>query len=100
MEFYALTDPFGDTPDAPIVIINQDGTGVRVWDKNTNKWVDAPIYMDSLFGDDPGWVHLTEQEAAGYRADQVGMDPAGFERLMKANRAAEAVTPDPAVQPA
>lgn len=90
MNYYVMTNPFGDAPDQPIVLIQQDGAGVRVWDKNSSKWVDSPIYIDSLFGDDPGWVNITEEQAAQYRADGVGMDEEGFARLMAANAAVEA----------
>lgn len=82
-EFWAVTDSQGDTPDEPIVVLKSDGPFVQVWVPHLNKWVDGPSYIESIYGDDRDAVSITEQQAAQYRSQGVGMDEAEYAGWLK-----------------
>jgi hypothetical protein len=80
--YWALTDSSGDVPDQPIVILKGEGPIIYSWAPHLNKWVESPIYFDEVYGGDPGRVEITEQQAAEYRAQGIGLDEEGFNDML------------------
>lgn len=101
IQHWVLTSPHGPTPDKPHVLLRtEDGVRPQLWAPTEDKWVDAPVYFDAIYGGDPDSVPVTVEQADQYKADGVGHDAEGLAALLEWNEQWRKSSAEPAETPA
>ena len=80
--YWVLRNPFGDSPQSPLVLLKGEGPTISSWVPHLEEWVESPWYFDEIYGDEPGRVEVTEQQAAQHQADGVGLSEERFNQLL------------------
>ena len=80
--YWVLRDPFGDSPQSPLVLLKGEGPTISSWVPHLEEWVESPWYFDEIYGDEPGRLEVTEQQAAQHQADGVGLSEERFNQLL------------------
>lgn len=87
-QYWAITSPFGPTPDKAHVLLRntEAGVDVQMWAPTEDDWVDAPNYFGYIYGDDPDTIEVTETQADQYRADGAGLTAEGLAAVLADQR--------------
>jgi hypothetical protein len=64
-----------DAEPVPRVLLRTEfGVDVKMWAPSEGAWVDAPMYFDLIYGDDPDSMAITEAHAQQLQLAGVGLD--------------------------
>lgn len=101
IQHWAVTSPTAADPDKPHVLLRTtDGVQPELWAPTQNAWVDAPIYFDLIYGDDPDVIPVTDEQAEQYKTDEVGLGHEALDRLLNMQDSWRKVTEPAAETPA
>lgn len=85
-QHWAMTNPFGPTPDKPHVLLRTEfGVDVKLWAPTEDDWLDGPGYFRAIYGDDPDCVQITEAQANQYTSEGVGHTAEGLAAVLRLN---------------
>jgi hypothetical protein len=74
---------WSDAEPVPRVLLRTEfGVDVKMWAPSEGAWVDAPMYFNLIYGDDPDSMAITEEHAQQMQTEGVGLNADGLREML------------------